>query len=105
MRAHFRGIIDRIIGNRKSNCLSNKEWGEFSDMAALHLNSQVQQYDGFTPGQRLFGRTPKLPIGAAGSPNFRFHEASCRSNHEIVEFDKYDFQIRKAPSAAGFNGK
>ena len=69
--ALFRGIIDRVIGNRKSNCLPNKEWVEFPDMASLHLNSQVQQYDGFTPGHRVFGRTPKLPIGAAGNPNFR----------------------------------
>ena len=69
-RAHFRGIIDHIIGNRKSNCSPSKEWGEFSAMAALHLNSQVQQYGGFTPGQRAFGRAPKLPIGTAGNPNF-----------------------------------
>ena len=39
-------------------------------MTALHLNSQVQQYDGFTPGQRVFGRAPKLPIGTVGNPNF-----------------------------------
>ena len=49
-RVHFRGIIDHIICNRKSNCLSSKEWKEFSAMTALHLNSQVQQYGGFTPG-------------------------------------------------------
>ena len=47
---HFRGILDHIIGNRKSNCLSSKEWKEFSAMTALHLNSQVRQYDGFTLG-------------------------------------------------------
>ena len=67
---HFRGILDHIIGNRKSNFLPSKDRKEFSAMAALHLNSQVQQYDGFTPGQRVFGRTPKLPIGTAGNPNF-----------------------------------
>merc|ERR1712112_176904 len=67
---HFRGILDHIIGNRKSNCLSHKEWKDFSAMTALHLNSQVQLYDGFTPGKRVFGRTPKLPIGTVGNPNF-----------------------------------
>ena len=25
--AHFRGIVDRIIGNRKSNCSPHKGWG------------------------------------------------------------------------------
>ena len=68
--AHFRGIIDHIIGNRKSNCLSHKEWGEFSDTAALHLNSEVRQYDGFTPGRRVLGRAPKWPIGTVGNRNF-----------------------------------
>ena len=44
--------------------------GGFSAMAALQLNSQGQQYGGFTPGHRVFGRTQKLPIGTAGNPNF-----------------------------------
>ena len=39
-------------------------------MTTLRLNSQAQQYGGFTPGQRVTGRTPKLPIGAVGNPNF-----------------------------------
>ena len=69
-RGYFRGIIERIIRNRKSNCLASKEWGEFSAMTAMRLNSQVRQFDGFTPGQRVFGRTPKLPIGAVRNPNF-----------------------------------
>ena len=50
--------------------MSHKDWEEFSAMDSLHLNSQAHQYDGFTPGKRVFGRTPKLPIGAVGNPDF-----------------------------------
>ena len=46
-RGHFRVIIDHIIGsNNKSNCLVEKERGEFVDMATMRLNSQAQQFDG-----------------------------------------------------------
>ena len=34
----------------------------------LHLNAQSRQYDGFTPGHRVFGRTPEIPIGTVGNP-------------------------------------
>ena len=37
----------------------------------LRLNAQVRQYEGFTPGRRVSGRTPTLLIWAAGSPRFR----------------------------------
>ena len=67
-RRLFRAIIDHVAGERKPKKLSNKEWEEFASMTMMHLNSQVQQYDGFTPGQRVFDRTPKLPIGAIGNP-------------------------------------
>ena len=40
-------------------------------MCILHLNSEVRQYDGFTTGRSVFGRTPKLPTGPADIPNFR----------------------------------
>ena len=66
----FRTITDHVVGERKPKNLSNREWKEFSAMATMHLNSQVQQYGGFTPGGRVFGRTPKLPIEAAGNPFF-----------------------------------
>ena len=36
----------------------------------LRLNSQVWQFGGLTPGRRVRGRDPKMPIGAAGSPHF-----------------------------------
>ena len=68
--AHFRGIIDHMVGNRNPNISTPTQWREFSAMDVLRLNSKVQQYGGFTLGQRVFGRTPKLPIGTVGNPNF-----------------------------------
>ena len=67
-RRLFRAIIDHVAGGRKPKKLNNKEWKEFSAMTMMRLNSQVRQYDGFAPGQRVFGRAPKLPIGAIGNP-------------------------------------
>ena len=52
-------------------------------MATMLLNSRAQEYGCFTQGRRVFGRTPKLPIKAAGG---RF-------------FD--DFMISAAAPAAG----
>ena len=39
-------------------------------MCILHLDSQSRQYGGFPSWGRVFGRTPKLPIGAVSNPNF-----------------------------------
>ena len=69
-RGLFRSISDHAIGNKKPNSSSREEWGEFSVMTPIHLNSQVRQFSGFAPGKRVFGRTPKMPIGANGNPHF-----------------------------------
>ena len=71
-RGHFRTAIKHIIANSKENCSARKEWWEFPEMATMHLNHapQVQQFEGFAPGGGVFARAPKLPIGAAGNPNF-----------------------------------
>ena len=39
-RGHFRIAIDHIIGNRKANCPTKKEWG-FPAMTTMRLNSEV----------------------------------------------------------------
>ena len=83
-RGHFRTTVDHIVGNRKSNCLMNKEWGEFPSMAMAHLNPQVQQLDGLTSAERVFCRGPKLPIGAVCNPHFRIsriRRSRPRSKH------------------------
>ena len=64
----FRVIIDHVIGESNPKKLNSKEWKEFASMTMMRLISQVQQYEGFTPGRSVFGRTPKLPIGAICNP-------------------------------------
>ena len=61
-RGLFRTIIDHVIGNKKPANSSNKEWKEFAAMTTMRLNSKVQQFDGFAPGKRFSGRTPKIPV-------------------------------------------
>ena len=74
-----RTITDHVVGGRNRNIyiiITNGR--EFAAMAKMRLNSQVRQYGGFTPGGKVSGRTPKLPIGAARSPFSGFHEpARC----------------------------
>ena len=51
-RGHLRTIIHHMIGSKKPNSSGRKEWGgEFAAMTMMRLNSQVQQFDGFTHGQ------------------------------------------------------
>lgn len=50
--------------------ITNTDRKGYHSMRTLHLNSQVQRYDGLTPGQRVFGRSPRMPSGAVGDPNF-----------------------------------
>ena len=59
-----------MVGNKKPKNSSNKEWEEFAEMTMVRLNSQVQQFGGFNSGRRVFGRTPKMPIGTIGNPFF-----------------------------------
>ena len=94
--AYFRGIIDRIIGNRKSNCSTHNEWKEFPAMTAIRLNSQVQQYDGFTPGRSVLGERQNYRWGRLVIQILQIYESSSRAYNEIAKFGKYDFQIRKS---------
>ena len=54
----------------------------------MRLNSQVRQFGGFAPGRRVFGRTPKMPIGAAGNPHFddfmNQKEAPAAKTHHLL---------------------
>ena len=57
-------ITHQIIDVAKRKKVENKDRGEYSAMCMLHLNDRSDQYGGFTPVQRVSGRTPKLSIGA-----------------------------------------
>ena len=84
----FRTSMDHVIGNRKPSSLVRREWGEFAAMTTMRLNSQVRQFGGFAPGRRVFGRTPKMPIGAAGNPHFddfmNQKEAPAAKTHHLL---------------------
>ena len=75
-------------------------------MTMMRLNSQVQQYDGFTPGERVFGRARKLPIGAFGNPFFEYFmnplEAPAEKTHNLISII---FKIRQASLKADFQSK
>ena len=71
-----------------------------------HLDSQVQQFGGFTPGKRVFGLDPEIPIGTAGSPHFSdfMNPKAPRKTktHRLVGGIR---QIRQASAVADFDGK
>ena len=96
--AHFRGIVDHVIGNSKSNFLPRKEWGEFSAMAALRLNSQALQYDGFTPGRRVSGGRQNCRLGRCVIPILRISRnqlpPATKSLSLLNTFFKYEKRLR-----------
>ena len=38
------------------------DWLEYDALSMLHLNAQLQQFGCYTPGKRVYGRTPEMPI-------------------------------------------
>ena len=75
-------------GNKKPNSLGRKECEEFAGMPTMRLNSQVRQFDGCAPGQRVVGRTPEMPIGAIGNPHFEDFtnpkDATNTKTHQLI---------------------
>ena len=75
-------------------------------MAMMRLNPQVRQFDGFAPGRRVFGRKPKMAIGAVSNPHFEDFthpvvEPATKTHHlsAIIR------QVRKASRNADFSGR
>ena len=67
---YFKETEYQIKDNRKDKKIRPVDWHEYDAWSMLHLNSHAHQYDGFEQRQRIFGRTPKILIGAVGNPNF-----------------------------------
>ena len=84
----FRTVIDHVVGNRMPNSVLRKEWKGFSAMAMMRLNSHVRQFGGFAPWRSFFGRTPRMPITAVGSPHFEYSmkpkEAPAEKTHHLL---------------------
>ena len=67
---------------------------------------QAQQFGGFAPGKRVFCRTPKIPIGSVGKPDFRIsriqRSPEWPKTHQLLVVMR---QIRQASSVVDFNGE
>ena len=61
-----------IDNPRRRKVTETVDWQEYDAMCTPRLKPQVQQSGNFTTGWRVFGRTPKLPIGAARAPDFKY---------------------------------
>ena len=91
----LRVIIDHVVGNRKPSSLRSKERKEFAATTTMRLNSHAQQFGGAAPGRRVFGTTPRMPIGAVGNPHFEdsMHPKEApdaKTHHFLGEVQKYD---------------
>ena len=72
----------------------------------MRLNSQVRQYDGFTPGRRVSGRTPKMQGCTIDNP-FRNDvmnptDSPFTQTHQAIA---HVMDIQKASLEIDFNGK
>ena len=65
---YFRYIMAQIKDRREKTQNEPVDCAEYAALTMLRLNSQVRQYDCFTPARRVCGRTPEMPIGAVGNP-------------------------------------
>ena len=61
---------------------------EYDALIMVHLNPRAQQYGGFTPGRRVFGRTPQMQIGAGGCLDIRDFaapdESQAAQTHQVI---------------------
>ena len=66
----------------------------------------MRQFDGFAPGQRVFGGDTKMPIGAVGNPNYgdfaNPKEAAAAKTHHLSGIIN---RIRKESPTAYFSGE
>ena len=68
---YSKDITHRIIDGEKRKMVDIKDRQEYTASRTMRLNSEILQYAGITPGQRVFGGSPKLPIGAVDNPTFK----------------------------------
>ena len=72
----------------------------------MHLNAQVWQFGGFAPGGRVFGRTPKMPMGAVANPHLAdFMNPKGAHATETNHFLGIMRRIRQSSLTAYFNGE
>ena len=102
----FKETIHRINDNRTNRQIRPLGWQKYDALSMLHLNSKVQRYDCFTPGQRVFGRTHKLPIGTARNPNYsdftHTKDDPVTQTHQVLA---KLIELREASLESDFDGK
>ena len=85
---YFRDISAQIKGRPKKIQNEPVDRGGYSAFATLQLNSQVRQYEGFTPGVGVSGRTPEMPIGTVGDPFYNYFRNPANSpvtqTHQVI---------------------
>ena len=78
----------------------------YAAITMLQLNSQVQEYDGFTPVRRVSGRAPKMAIGSVDNPFFNDftnpEDSPVAQTHQVLAKLR---DIRKSSLEIDFNEK
>ena len=67
---YFKDITLQIKDKNQNKQIRPADWEDYGELSTLHLNPSAKQNGGFSTGPRVFGRTPKMPTGAAGDPFF-----------------------------------
>ena len=102
---YFEDVAHRIPDKRKNKEITTVDWQEYASMCIMRLNSHVHQYDGYTLGRRVFGRSPRLPIGAVGIRTlevFRIKWTSVK-NDVLVKLREIQNAYLSRDSKGGFN--
>lgn len=68
---YFRGITHNIKDGGGEEKVGNMDWLGYESMRTMHLNPHAPQNGGFTTGQIIFGRSPKLQIGTVDNPDIK----------------------------------
>ena len=67
---YLKDTTQQIIGGRKRKNVLSKDWQGYASMCTMRLNSQVQQYGGFSHGRRFF-RNPDITARYVWKPTFK----------------------------------
>ena len=67
---YFKDITIQIKDQRKNKRITPLEWQEYAALSTLRLNPKRNSTMALRQDKE-FGRTPKMPLGEVGAPDFR----------------------------------
>ena len=70
-RCRYLNDITQRVEDERIRKQTSKDWEELASMCMAHFKSKAREYGGLTPGHRVVGRSPKMPIATAGSPHVK----------------------------------